>query len=71
MKKIIGGEADEYGQDFIEMKFNSNDNLPLNKTLKLYNLTLIVSCVFQKDGKYYLQIFLRWMFLWIVNARIW
>ena len=40
------------------MKFNSDDNLPLNKMLKLYNLTLIVRSVFEEDGEYYPQVFL-------------
>ena len=34
-------------------KFNSDDNLPLNKMLKLHMLTLIVRPVFEEDGKYY------------------
>ena len=38
--------------------FNSDDNLPLNKTLKLHNLTIIVRSVFQEDGEYYSQVFL-------------
>ena len=38
--------------------FNSNDNLLLNKTLKLHNLTVAVGSVFEEDGKYYPQVFL-------------
>ena len=38
--------------------FNSDDNLPLNKTLKLHNLIIIVRSVFQEDGEYYSQVFL-------------
>ena len=48
----------EYGKDFIKIKFNSDDNLPLNKTLKLHNITIINRSVFKEDGKYYLQAFL-------------
>ena len=40
------------------MKFNSDDNLPLNKPLKFHNLTVIVRSVFKEDSKYYPQIFL-------------
>ena len=32
--------------------------LPLNKTLKLYNLTIIIRSVLEEDDKYYPQIFL-------------
>ena len=37
----------------MKIKLNSNDNLPLNKKLKLHNLTIIVRSIFQDDGKYY------------------
>ena len=42
----------------MKIKFNSDDNLPLNKTLKLQNITIIVRSVFKEDGKYYPQVFL-------------
>ena len=45
----------KYGKDFMKIKFNSADDLPLNKTLKLHNLTTFVRSVFQEDGKYYQQ----------------
>ena len=48
----------EYGKDFMKIKLNSDDNLSLNKTLKLRNLTVIIRSVFKEDGKYYPQIFL-------------
>ena len=54
----IDGKPGEYGKDFMKIKFNSDDNLPLNKTLKLYDLTIIVRSVFKEDGKYYPQLFL-------------
>ena len=40
----------EYGQDFMKIKFNIYDNLPLNKPLKLHMLRIIVRCIFQEDG---------------------
>ena len=39
------------------IKFNSDDNLPLNKILKLHNLTIIVRSVFQEGNKCYSQVF--------------
>ena len=38
--------------------FNLDDNLPLNKILKLHMLKVIARSVFQEDGKYYTQFFL-------------
>ena len=42
----------------MKIKFNSDDDLPLNKILK-YNIvnTIIIRNVFEKDGKYYPQFF--------------
>ena len=42
----------------MKIKFDSDDSLPLNKTLSLHNMTMMVQSVFEEDGKYYPQIFL-------------
>ena len=42
----------------MKIKFNSDDNLPLNEQSKFLNITIIVRSVFEEDGKYYPQIFL-------------
>ena len=41
----------------MKTKFDTDDNLPLNKPLKLHLLTIIVRCVFE-DGKFYLELYL-------------
>ena len=43
----------------MKIKFNSDDDLPLNKTLRLHNFTLIARSVFEEDGKYYPQVIFR------------
>ena len=48
----------EYGKDFMKVKFNTDDNLPLNRPLKLHLLTIIFSYIFEEDGKFYLQLYL-------------
>ena len=42
----------------MKIKFNLDENLQLNKILKLYNLTIVVRSAVQEDEKYYPQIFL-------------
>ena len=42
----------------MKIKFNSDDNMSLNKMLKLHMLTVIVTSVFEEDDKYYPQVFL-------------
>ena len=59
IKTIYGDKSGEYEKDFMKIKFNSDDDLPLNKILKLHNLTIIVRSLFEEDGKYYPQIFLN------------
>ena len=49
----------EYGKDFMKIEFNFGDNLPLDKILKLHNITIIIKSVFEEDGKYYPQVFLH------------
>ena len=44
----INDKPSEYEKDFMKIKFNSDDNLLLNKILKLHNLTVIVRSVFKK-----------------------
>ena len=39
-------------------RFESNDDLPLNKPIKLRLLTIIIRSVFSEDGKFYPQLFL-------------
>ena len=58
IKTINGGEAGEYEEQYIKIIFNSGDNLSLNKTLNLHNLTIVVTSAFQEDNKYYPQVFL-------------
>ena len=42
----------------MKVKFNSNDDLPLNKPLKLHAMTITIRLVLEEDGKLYPQIFL-------------
>ena len=42
----------------MKIKFDTYDNLPLNKPLKLRMLTIVVRSVFEEDGKFCPQIYL-------------
>ena len=58
LKQYMVVKKSEYGKDFIKIQFNTDDNLPLNKPVKLHLLTIIVRCIFEEDGKFYLQLYL-------------
>ena len=48
----------EYTKDYMKIQFNSNDNLPLNKPLKLYQMAATIRCIISEDNKLYPQVFL-------------
>ena len=52
----------------MEIKSDSDDDLPLNKTLKLHNSTIGFRYVFQEDSKYYSKIFFDNVFMSYKNA---
>ena len=54
----VGSSECDYEKDYMNIKFNSDDNLPLNKLLKFHNMTITIRYVFEKDGKLYPQVFL-------------
>ena len=56
--KKIDDDWLEYSKDYMKIKFSSDDNLPLNKPLKVYNMTVTIRCVFSEDNKLYPQVFL-------------
>ena len=56
--KGVNNKSGKYGKDFMKIKFESDDNLPLGRIIKLHMLTVTVRSVFEEDGKYYPQIFL-------------
>ena len=58
LKQYMVVKKSEYGKDFIKIQFNTDDNLPLNKPVKLHLLSIIVRCIFEEDGKFYLQLYL-------------
>ena len=53
IETINGGKKIEYGKDLKKIRFKSNDDLPLNKPIKLCLLTIIIWSVFSESGKFY------------------
>ena len=56
--KEIDDDWLEYAKDYMKIKFSSDDDLPLNKSLKFYLMTITIRCIFEEDGKLYPQVFL-------------
>ena len=45
-------------ENFMKIKFNSDDELPLNKAIEIPSMIIVVRAVFHKNNKYYQQVFL-------------
>ena len=58
IKKKIDNDWLDYSKDHMKIKFHSDDHLPLNKPLKLYNINVSIRCLFSEDNKLYQQVFL-------------
>ena len=51
--KSIINNSENYYEKYIKIKFDLDDNLPLKKTLELYNMVIVVKSVFHEDSKHY------------------
>ena len=68
--ETINDHEFKYGEDFMKIKFDSDDGLPLNKPLNLQMLTIIVTSVFNNEGKFYPQVYLdECLYELRINAR--
>ena len=58
---INGDKEFEYDKDFMKTKLDSDDDLPLNKQLKVPTKTIIVRSVFEDIDKFiYMSICMRY-----------
>ena len=58
IETINGDKKIKYEKHLKKIRFKSNDDLPLNKTIKLLLLKIIITCVFNEDGTFYPQLYL-------------
>ena len=56
--RSITKNSDDYDEKYIKIKFNSDDELPLNKTIEIPSITTVVRAVFHENNKYHKQVFL-------------
>ena len=57
IKKIDNSEVN-YNADYDEIKFLSDDLLPLNKLIYFPTLNVVIRCVFKQNGVFYPQVYL-------------
>ena len=63
-------KPDKYTKDFMKVRFESNDNLPLNKPKKFYVLTQIVSAFLKKTMSIIHNFFQINIFMSYKNATV-
>ena len=57
--RAITENSDDYDEKYMEIKFNLDDELPLNnKMIEIRSMIIVVRAVFYKNNKYYPQVFL-------------
>ena len=59
MIRSITKRADDYDEKYMKIKFVSDDELPLNKTIENFIMTMVVRAVFHENNKYNPQVFLN------------
>ena len=65
IKEIIK-EMNDYGQpikyddNYMKIKFNTDDNIPLNKIIYFPTINIIIRFVTKKDDKYYTQLYMKY-----------
>ena len=57
IKAINGGEENNFGKNYMKLKFSSDDYLPLNKSLNFHAMAVIIRSVFEEGCKVYPQVF--------------
>ena len=56
--RSITKNLDDYDEKYMQIKFDYDDNLPLNKTIEISIVTIVVRPVFHGNNKYCPQVLL-------------
>ena len=48
-----------HNENYMKIKINSDDELPLNKITKIHSMITIVKAIFHENDKYFAQVFLH------------
>ena len=56
--RSISKNSDDYVQKYMKIKFDSDEDLSLNKKMEIHNAIIVVRTVFHENNKSYPQVFL-------------
>ena len=57
--RSITKNSDDYDEKYMKIKFNSDDELPLNETVEITTIAIVVRAASHENNKYYTQVFLE------------
>ena len=52
LRRSVTKSSDDYDKKYIKIKFNSDSELPLNKTIEIPSMIVVVRVVFYENNKY-------------------
>ena len=55
--RLITKHLGDYDEKYMKIRFDFNDELPLNKTIEIHSMIIAVGAVFHESNKYYPQVF--------------
>ena len=56
--RLITKNLEDYDSKYMKIKFNLDDELPLNKNIEIPTMTVVLRASVHKNDKYYWQVFL-------------
>ena len=62
LTRSIIKNSDDYDENYMKIKFNSDDDLPLTKTIDIQNLAIVNNAILHENNKLS-KSFLIWMFV--------
>ena len=68
--RSITKNLDDYNEKYMKIKFNSDDELPLNKTIEIPSITIVARVIFVENDKYYPKVLLDECMYKIQNIKM-
>ena len=56
--RSVTKESDDFDEKYIKINFDSDDELPLNKTIEIPVMVIVVRAILYENNKYYPQVLL-------------
>ena len=58
LTRSVTKNSDDFDEKYMKIKFNSHNELPLNKTIETSKMTIVARAALHENSKYYPQVLL-------------